>query len=115
MEDIYFLTGIFKRGEDIIFSSHRDSEFSMEDYIEEFCRIGTCKVSGNIPIKDVGSLPLHTILFTIAKVIGSTGPHLSLKYQMEIVVECLEQKAFNWCYAVLINLKDQLNRCRTGK
>ena len=28
MEDIYFLTGLSKRGEEIVFSSHRESELS---------------------------------------------------------------------------------------
>ena len=36
IEDIYFLISLSKRGEDVIFSSHMDSEFSTEDYIEEF-------------------------------------------------------------------------------
>ena len=89
----------------MIFSSHRDSEFSTEDYIEEFCRERTRKVSGKIPIKDVGSLPLRTILFTLPKLAGSMGPHLSLKSQMAIEVESVEPKVFNWNYVVLINLK----------
>ena len=75
MEDIYFLTNLSKRGEDVIFNSHQDSEFSTEDYIEEFCREGTHKVSGKISMKDVGSLPLSTILFTITKLTGSMGLH----------------------------------------
>ena len=115
MEDIYFLTGLSKRGEELDFSSHRESEFSTEDYIKEFYREGTLKVSGKIPIKYVCSLPLCTILFTITNLAGCMRPHLALKYQMEIAVESLETKLFNWSYAMLINLKDQLRRCRTGK
>ena len=115
MEDIYFLTCLSKRGEELVFSSHWESEFSTEDYIEMFCRAGTGKVSGNISIKDVGSLPLCTILFTITKITSSTRPHLVLKSQMAIAVECNEPKVLNWSYAVLINLKYQLRRCRTRK
>ena len=110
IEDIYFLTSISKRVEDLFFSSYQDSEFSKEDYIKEFCREGTCKVSGKIPIKDMGSIPLCTILFTITKLAGYMGPNLALKYQMEITVKCLKPKIFNWSYYVLINLKDQLSR-----
>ena len=58
MEDIYFLISLSKRGEELVFSSHQMSELSTEDYIEEICQAGTHKVSGKIPIKDVGSLPL---------------------------------------------------------
>lgn len=78
------------------FSSHRDSEFSMEDYIEEFYREGTHKVSENIPIKDVGSLPLCTILCMITKFVGSIGLHLALKCQMTIAIKCLEPKTFKY-------------------
>ena len=87
----------------------------MEDYIEEFCRVGTQKVSGKIPIKDVGRNPLCNIIFIITKLASSIGSHLALKSRMEIAIECLEPKIFNWSYAVLINLKDQLSRCKTGK
>ena len=115
MEDIYFLTGLSKRGEELVFNSNWESEFSTEDYIKEFYREGTHKVSEKIPIKDVGSLPLCTILFTITKITSSTRPHLVLKSQMAIAVECLEPKVFNWSYVMLINLKYQLRRCKFRK
>ena len=34
---------------------------------------------------------------------------------MALGIECLEPKIFNWSSAVLVNLKDQLSRCRNGK
>ena len=114
LEDIYFLMGLSKRGEAITFSGHQGSEYSTDDYIDEFCRVGACKVSGKIPIKDVTSLPLRTILFTLTKLEGSTGPNLALKSQMALAIECLELKMFSWSHGLLVNLKDQLNKCRAG-
>ena len=55
IEEIYFLTGLSNRGEELVFSSHWESEFSTEDYIEEFYKASTRKVSGKITIKDVFS------------------------------------------------------------
>ena len=34
---------------------------------------------------------------------------------MALGIECLEPKIFNWSAAVLVNLKDQLSRCKNGK
>ena len=51
----------------------------MDAYIDEFYRVGARKVSGKIPIKDVTSLPLDTIIFTLTKLVDSIGPHLALK------------------------------------
>ena len=38
IDDLYFLNSLSRRREDMIFSAHWDSKFSMEDYIEELCR-----------------------------------------------------------------------------
>lgn len=115
LEDIYFLGGLSKRGEAITFNVHRGSEYSTKEYIDEFNRVGTCKVSGKIPIRDLTNIPLHTILFTLTKIEHSTGPHLTLKSQMALAIEFLELKVFNCSHSVLVNLKDQLNNCRIGK
>jgi hypothetical protein len=115
LEDIYFLTGLSKRGAPLILSSPRPSEYSTEDYVDTFCREGTRKVSGKIPIKNVEDRCLQSILYTICKLSGSTGSHVALKSQMALGIECLEPKIFNWSSAVLVNLKDQLSRCRNGK
>ena len=65
LEDIYFLTGLSKRGAPLVLSSPRPSEYSTEDYIDTFCREGTRKVSGKIPIKNEEDRCLRNILFTI--------------------------------------------------
>ena len=49
IKDIYFLTELSKRGDPLVLGSHREIDFSIEDYIAEYCREGTHKVSGKIP------------------------------------------------------------------
>ena len=115
LEDIYFLTGLSKRGVPLILNSPRPFEYSTEDYIDTFCREGTRKVSDKIPIKNVEDRCLQNILFTIWKLSSSTGSHVALKSKMALGIKCLELKIFNWSLAVLVNLKDQLSCCRNGK
>jgi hypothetical protein len=86
-----------------------------DEYIAQYCREGTRKSSGKIPIKDIIDHPLCMILFTITKLAGSTGPHLASKSQMVYAIECLEPRVFNWCGGLLVNLKDQITKCKTGR
>ena len=51
----------------------------------------------------------------MTKLRGITGPHLDLKAQMTIVVERLEPKLFNWCQSLLVNLRDQVTRCKSER
>jgi hypothetical protein len=79
MEDVYFLIGLSKRGEPIMLIGHQDTEMMTDEYIAQYCRDGTRKRSGKIPIKDIMDRPLCTILFTITKLAGSTWMHLASK------------------------------------
>jgi hypothetical protein len=80
-------------------------ECSIMDFIEEFCRVGSHKMSGQIPIQDIVDLPLKTILFYITQASGSTTPHLASKTNMQVALMCLEPTIFNWCEGVLANMK----------
>ena len=54
-------------------------------------------------------------LFTITKLEGSIYLHLDSKAQMAYGLECLEPNVFNWCEGILLNLKDQITKCKIGK
>jgi len=71
--DIYFITGLSKRGSPVSMSGHKNVKETTNDYITSHCRADTKKKSGNIPIKEVMNIPLHIIFFTISRVFGSTG------------------------------------------
>jgi len=116
IEDIYFITGLSKRGAPVVMSGQRsDVEFSMDDYIRRYCAAGTKKKAGRASILAVTDMPLRTILFTVMRVFGSLGAHADTKAQMNYAIECMEPRVFNWCEGLRTNLHSQLTSCRMGK
>ena len=112
IEYVYFLIGISKWGDQILLVGHKGTDLSTEEYMARYYRVRAQKISGKIPIKDVVICPLHMILFTITKLVGTTSPHLDSKAQMDYGIECLEPKVFNWCEGFLVNLKDKITKCK---
>jgi hypothetical protein len=116
IEDIYFVTGLSKRGAPVAMSGQRsDVEHTMDHYIRLFCAAGTQKKAGRAPIPAVTDIVLQTILLTITRAFGSLGAHAATKAQMAYAVECLEPRVFNWCEGLRANLFSQLTSCRTGR
>jgi len=116
IEDIYFITGLSKRGAPVVMSGQRnDVEETMDGYIREYCAPGIVKKSGRAFIPAVMDIPLRTILFSVVRAFGSLGAHSTTKAQMTYALECVEPRVFNWCEGLRTNLHDQLTRCRIGK
>ena len=65
LEDIYFLTGLSRRGAPISLTGSEGRDISTQELIVRHCNPGT-KMSGKkIPIKEVRDLPLRTMIFTM--------------------------------------------------
>jgi hypothetical protein len=77
LEDVYFLTGLSKRGVPIYFVGQRALPEQVRMYLARHCVPGARLVGGRIPIKDIRELPLWSILFSITSVTGSTSAHLA--------------------------------------
>ena len=78
LEDVYFLTGLSKRGAPVILSGQRALPMPIEEYLASHYIPGLRLVGGRIVIKDVRDLPLRSILFSITSLAGSTSTHLVL-------------------------------------
>jgi hypothetical protein len=115
LEDVYFLTGLSKRGVPISFTRQRALPEQVGMCLARHCIPGARLVGGRIPIKDIQDLPLRSILFSITSVAGSTSAHLASRSQVAYGVQCLEPTLFNWSAAFLRNVKEQISRCRTGQ
>jgi len=114
--DIYFLTGLSRRGAPISFSGSARGGESVRDYIRRYCREGSQpSKDGKINIQDVTDRSLRTILFTFARMAGSAALHVANRSYMQYAVECLEPKVFNWCDAVLFVMKEQLTKVKNGR
>ena len=55
------------------------------------------------------------IAFTIARLCGAAALHMDTGSQMRMAVDCFQGTIFNWCEAVLANLKGQLTRAKEGR
>jgi hypothetical protein len=115
LENVYFLTGLLKRGSLIAFTGQRALPEQVDVYLARHCIPGARLVGGRIPIKDIQDLPLQSILFSITRVIGSTSAHLESRSQVAYGVQCLEPTLFNWSAAFLQNVKEQISWCRNGQ
>jgi len=79
------------------------------------CLVGVHKSNNKPPIQDVMDITLRMILFCITCVAGITGPHLATHAQVDYTVLCRDGVLFNWSVTLLVNMKEQLTRCRIGQ
>lgn len=107
IEDIYFIMGHPRRGEKVHSTGRARGSLSVEDYVRIYYPGNPEKVGSHIPIKYVESLSLRILLFTIARVNGSTTLHQALRVSMSLAVDCLTT-VFDWCTPLLANMKKQL-------
>ena len=73
VDDIYFLTGLSRRGEVVEFGGRGGGGEPVESYIRDLCAEGTHRQGGKLPIQHVTDIPLRTILYTVTRIAGSTS------------------------------------------
>ena len=100
VEDIYFLTGLSRRGEPISLIGSRGGDITTQELIVLHCYPGTKMLGKKIPIKDVMDLPLWTILFTMQRVAGSQGAHQASWEHILYALEAMAPIVFNWVKAL---------------
>jgi hypothetical protein len=86
----------------------------MSEYIRRYCEPKAERRKGKVDIRGVRYLTLWNIIFTIAHMVGSASPHMSLQIYFKYVVECTEPRVFNWCNGVLRSMKTQLTKSKNG-
>lgn len=96
IEDIYFITGLSKRGAPVVMSGQRsDVEETMDGYICRHYVPGMEKKSDKALIYVVTDMPLCTILYFFTRAFGILGAHSAMKAQMTYALECTELRVFN--------------------
>ena len=90
------------------------SSLSVEDYVHIYCLGHPEKIESQIPIKHVEILLLRILLFSIARVNGSSSLHQESRVSMSLVVDCLTT-IFDYCTPLLTNMKSQLTSIQKGK
>lgn len=114
IEDIYFITDLSWKGEIVHSTGKMRGSLTVEDYIHIYCHNHLEKIGSEIPIKQIRSLSLNILLFTIAKVNDSTTLHQASCVSMSLSVECVTI-VFYWCTQLLTNMKNQLTSIYMGQ
>ena len=114
VEDIYFITGLSRRGEPVDLHGKPLGGLTVEDYVHVYCVEGSKKVGTQISIKDLRDLHMKILLFTIGRVAGFASLHQASRTQMSIAMECLTH-LYDWCTTLLMNMKQQLTSIRKKK
>ena len=111
VEDIYFLTGLSRRGAPISLTGSSGGYITTQELINHHCIPGT-RTSGNkIQIKAVVDGPLRKILFTMQRVVGRQGVHQASRAHILYAIEAMAPTVFNCVEALLSIFKDQLTKC----
>jgi hypothetical protein len=85
IEDIYFFMGLSHHGEHVTLTGGRGGGLPMSEYIHRYCDIEAKRRKGKVAIRGVWDLPLWTIIFTIARMVGSASPHMAIQIYFQYV------------------------------
>jgi hypothetical protein len=111
-EDIYFLTGLSRRGEPVNFHTFPSGPHNIAELIGLHCEAGTDKMGTQVPINKISNLSLKVIVFLIGQITGSASLHQASRAHMNCVVQCLNAQIFDWSTTLLDCMKRQLTECR---
>jgi hypothetical protein len=111
-EDIYFLTGLSRRGEPVNLQTFPTGARKVSELIAEYCVAGTSQGTSWVPVNSVTSLTLQTILSLIGRITGSAAVHQATRAQMNCAIQCMNAQIFDWSTTLLEVMKRQLTDCR---
>ena len=96
VEDVYFLRGLSRRGLPISLLGSALGGEIVRDYVLQYCYKGAEPSKyGKINISDVRDFLFRTILFMIAKIVGTIILHVANRSYMQYALECMGPTVFN--------------------
>jgi hypothetical protein len=111
-EDIYFLTGLSRRGEPVNFCTFPSGPHNISELIGLHCEADTNRTSSQVPIRKISNLSLKVIVLLIGWITGSASLHQASRAHMNCAVQCLNAQIFDWSTTLLDCMKRQLTECR---
>ena len=88
VEDIYFITGLSRRGEIVKFRALGvGGGLTIDEYIAVHCLPYTEKVGSQVPMNYIQNLGLHVIVLVLAKIAKLASLHQDSRPLMFYVVE----------------------------
>jgi hypothetical protein len=93
-EDIYFLTGLSRRGEPVNFRTFPSGPHNIAELIALHCEAGKNHLISQVPISKITNLSLQAILFLIGRITSSAALHQASRVQMNCAIQCLNAQIF---------------------
>jgi hypothetical protein len=85
-EDIYFLSGLSRRGDPVNLHTFPLGPHNIEELIELHCKAGTKKVGSQVNIHKINNLSLKLIVLLIGWITGSMALHQASREHMHCAV-----------------------------
>ena len=96
VEDIYFITGLSRRGEVVnLCSRGPGGGLTIDEYIAVYCYPDTEKVRSQIPTNSIHVLGLKSILLTLGRIAGLASLHQASWTLMFYAVECMRPTIYD--------------------
>ena len=96
VEDIYFITGLSRRGEVVNLRSRGPrGGFTIDEYIAMYCYLDMEKVGSQIPTNSIQVLGLKAILLTLGRITGLASLHHASRPLMFYAVECMRPTIYD--------------------
>ena len=107
VEDIYFITGLSRRGEVVNLHSHGGpgGGLTIDEYITVYCYPNTEKVGSQVPTNSIQVLGLKAILLTLGGIAVLASLHQASRPLMFYAMECMRPTIYNWSTTLMSNMK----------
>ena len=116
VEDIYFITGLYRRGEMVNLRSRGPGgELTIDEYIAVYYFSEMEKFGSQIPTNSIHILGLKAILLALGRIAGLDSLHQASRPMIIYVVECMQSTVYDRSTTLLSNMKQQLNDCKMGR
>jgi hypothetical protein len=110
-EEIYFLTGLLRRGDPINLHTFPPGPHNIEELIGLHCEASTEKVGSEVPVHKIHKLSLKVIVLLIGWITRSMDLHQAAWAHMRCAVQCLNARIFDWSTTTLDCMMRQLIEC----
>ena len=106
IEDIYFITGLSRRGEVVNLRSRRPGGgLTIDEYIVVYYFPDMEKVGSQISTKSIQVLGMKAILWALGRMASLASLHQASRPLMFYAVECMRPTVYDWSTMLLSNMK----------
>jgi len=93
---VYFLTGLYRRGERPCMTETQITGETMDMMMGRMCpEVKKSEKGGKLKITTVKDLSLCILLLTITRAAGSQAPHEAINTQLRLAADCMDPIVFN--------------------